>query len=212
MTRSTAQQGIILFTRFPDPGSTKTRLIPVLGPEGACRLHREMTENILSQIRTLRQDFPLSVEIHFAGGSREQMAGWLGREWDYVVQVEGDLGSRMEQGFRRAFGQGWGQVVLIGSDIPDLTAAIIREAFQRLENHELVLGPAEDGGYYLIGLKTSRPELFGNHMIWGSKGVLKNTLLTADQLGLRTALLAGLKDVDRPEDLPENIRAAYLST
>lgn len=212
MSRSTVQRGIIVFTRFPEPGSTKTRLIPLLGAEGACRLHRELTQNIIAQIQKLRSNFPIKVEIHFSGGSQVQIAGWLGREWDYAVQTEGDLGLRMEQAFRRAFDQGWGQVVLIGSDIPDLTAAIIRQAFQKLGNHELVLGPAQDGGYYLIGLKASRPELFGHPIVWGTKTVLKNTLQKADQLGCKTALLAELRDVDRPEDLNEKIRVKYLGT
>ena len=82
-----------------------------------------------------------------------------------------------------------------------MTRWILREAFRRLDDYELVLGPAQDGGYYLIGLKAPRPELFGGHIRWGTPGVLKNTLLTAKYLGLKSALLEKLKDVDRPEDL-----------
>ena len=100
-------------------------------------------------------------------------------------------------------------MVLIGSDLPDLTPAIIRESFERLTDHDLVLGPARDGGYYLIGLKAYRPELFGNSIIWGTGEVLKNTLLTADRLGLKTALLTRLRDVDRPEDLNEKFRSDF---
>jgi rSAM/selenodomain-associated transferase 1 len=212
MTGQSHQRGIIIFTRFPEPGSTKTRLIPVLGPEGACRLHRELTEKIVARVRRFKKSYPLMIEIHFTGGSREQMAGWLGTDLDYVIQAEGDLGARMEEAFQKGFRQGWERVVLIGSDLPDLTPAILRESFKRLNDHELVLGPARDGGYYLIGLKTRRPELFGNSIVWGSKEVLIETLLTADRLGLRTALLVGLRDVDRPEDLNEDIRLSYPKT
>jgi len=201
MTSLSYQRGIIIFTRFPEPGLTKTRLIPVLGPEGACRLHRELTEKIVAQVQQLKKNYPLLIEIHFSGGSREQMAGWLGQDFEYVIQAEGDIGVRMRLAFQKAFRQGWERVVLIGSDLPDLTPAIIRESFDRLTSHDLVLGPARDGGYYLIGLKADRPELFGSSIIWGSEEVLKNTLITADQLGLSTALLARLRDVDRPEDL-----------
>ena len=137
------------------------------------------------------------------------MAGWLGRDLDYVIQSEGDLGDRMRLAFEKGFRQGWQRVVLIGSDLPELTPSIIRESFDRLASHDLVLGPAQDGGYYLIGLKASCPELFGNPIVWGTKEVLKNTLITADQLGLRTALLVRLRDVDRPEDLTENIRLKF---
>jgi rSAM/selenodomain-associated transferase 1 len=211
MTRPSLQLGIIIFTRFPEPGLTKTRLIPVLGPEGACRLHRELTERIVARVRRIKKSYPLMVEIHFAGGSREQMAGWLGPDFPYVLQAEGDLGARMRQAFQKGFRQGWEQVVLIGSDLPDLTPAILRESFDRLTNHDLVLGPARDGGYYLIGLKADCPELFGSSMIWGTREVLKNTLLTADRLGLETALLTRLRDVDRPEDLTEKIKLKYVS-
>jgi uncharacterized protein len=193
--------GIIVFTRFPEPGLTKTRLIPVLGPEGACRLQRELTEKTVAQVQQLQISYPLMLEIHFSGGSREQMVRWLGPDFDYVMQSEGNLGARMRLAFRKCFRQGWKRVVLIGSDLPDLTPGIIRESFERLTDHDLVLGPARDGGYYLIGLKANRPELFGNPMIWGTGEVLKTTLKKAQQLGLSTALLTRLRDVDRPEDL-----------
>jgi len=209
MTGSLNQRGIIIFTRFPEPGLTKTRLIPALGPEGACRLHRELTEKIVAQVQQLKKSYPLMMEIHFSGGSREQMAGWLGRDFEYVIQEEGDLGARMRLAFEKGFRQGWKRVVLIGSDLPDLTSAIIRASFDRLTSHDLVLGPARDGGYYLIGLNACRPELFNYPMVWGSEEVLKNTLKTADRLGLKTALLVRLRDVDRPEDLTENIIRIY---
>ena len=90
-----------------------------------------------------------------------------------------------------------------------LTPAIIRESYERLADHDLVLGPARDGGYYLIGLKTRRPELFGNSIVWGTGEVLKNTLLAADRLGSKTALLTRLRDVDRPEDLTEKMRLKH---
>jgi rSAM/selenodomain-associated transferase 1 len=197
------EQGIIIFTRFPEPGLTKTRLIPVLGPEGACRLQRELTEKIVAHVQQIKKHYPLLMEIHFSGGTREQMAEWLGRDFAYVIQEGDDLGARMGLAFRKAFRKGWKRVVLIGSDVPDLTPAILRESFERLANHDLVLGPARDGGYYLIGLKVNRPDLFGNPMVWGTEEVLKNTLITAERLGLKTALLPPLRDVDRPEDLTD---------
>ncbi len=110
MARPSLSRGIIIFTRFPEPGMTKTRLIPVLGPEGACRLHRELTEKIVAQVQQLKKSYPLRLEIHFSGGSREQMVGWLGPDLDYVIQGEGDLGARMRQSFQKASdkdGSGW---------------------------------------------------------------------------------------------------------
>jgi rSAM/selenodomain-associated transferase 1 len=206
MIRSSNHRGIIIFTRFPVPGLTKTRLIPALGPEGACRLQRELTEKVVAQVQQLKKNYPLMMEIHFSGGSRKLMAEWLGRDFAYVIQEGDHLGARMGLAFRKAFRKGWERVVLIGSDVPDLTPAILRESFERLATYDLVLGPARDGGYYLIGLKANRPDLFGNPMVWDTEEVLKNTLITAERLGMKTALLTMLRDVDRPEDLTENIR------
>ena len=209
MIRSSNHRGIIIFTRFPVPGLTKTRLIPALGPEGACRLQRELTEKVVAQVQQLKKSYPLMMEIHFSGGSRKLMAEWLGRNLEYEIQGAGDFGARMRRAFQKGFRKGWKQVVLIGSDLPDLTPSIIRESFERLADHDLVLGPARDGGYYLIGLKTPRPELFSNSIVWGTGEVLKNTLTMTDRLGLKTALLTMLRDVDRPEDLTENIRLKH---
>ncbi len=92
-------------------------------------------------------------------------------------------------------------MVLIGSDCPEITAQILSSAFSQLTDYDLVLGPARDGGYYLIGLTAPYPELFQD-LPWGTAAVLANTQTRAAQLGLKTALLEPLTDIDRPEDLP----------
>ena len=118
MTVQSHHRGIIIFTRFPEPGITKTRLIPFLGLEGACRLQRELTEKVVAQVQQLKKSYPVMMEIHFSGGSRGLMAEWLGRELQYEIQGEGDLGARMWQAFQKGLRKGWKQVVLIGSDLP----------------------------------------------------------------------------------------------
>jgi len=188
---------LIIFARFPQAGQVKTRLVPALGPERAAQLHRYMTEDCVSR---LVPDGCQQSEICFDGGDEPSMQDWLGRELSYVPQGPGDLGQRMLRAFRRAFDEGHRRAVLVGTDIPALEAAHIRQAGELLEQHQLVLGPAADGGYYLIGLRQTHPELFAG-ISWGSSEVLHQTMAKASALGLSIAQLPELADVDRPEDL-----------
>ncbi len=194
------RQHLVLFTRFPQPGKVKTRLVPALGPQRAAELAREMTQHTLAWARELAQGFPVSLEIRFDGGDAEQMATTFGNGLPYCPQGEGDLGCRMERALKEAFFQGAGRAVVIGTDCPELTPKLILESFQRLADYDLVLGPAGDGGYYLIGLRADRPQLFAD-IAWGSERVLEQTLCRADALSLKVSLLETLSDVDRPDDL-----------
>ncbi|MBD2125197.1 TIGR04282 family arsenosugar biosynthesis glycosyltransferase [Microcoleus sp. ZQ-A2] len=191
---------LIIFTRYPEPGNTKTRLIPVLGAEGAATLQRQMTEHKLAEVNQLLTFYPLSVEVHFAGGNEQLMQEWLGSSLVYRRQSEGDIGDRMASAFQLSFAAGMTAGVLIGSDCPDLNASLMAEAFQLLRQHDLVLGPALDGGYYLIGLRRLIPELFTG-IPWSTAEVLQQTITIAKRLGLAVAKLPLLSDVDRPEDL-----------
>ncbi|MBD2014675.1 TIGR04282 family arsenosugar biosynthesis glycosyltransferase [Microcoleus sp. FACHB-53] len=191
---------LIIFTRYPEPGNTKTRLIPVLGAEGAATLQRQMTEHKLAEVNQLLTFYPLSVEVHFAGGNEQLMQEWLGSSLVYRRQSEGDIGDRMASAFQLSFAAGMTAGVLIGSDCPDLNAPLMAEAFQLLRQHDLVLGPALDGGYYLIGLRRLIPELFTG-IPWSTAEVLQQTITIAKRLGLAVAKLPLLSDVDRPEDL-----------
>ncbi len=128
------------------------------------------------------------------------MLQWLGPDLDYLAQPDGDLGQRLTGAFREAFGQGYFRVVIIGADCPDLLASHIEEAFSILRSQDLVIGPATDGGYYLIGLSRPEPALFAA-IPWGAGDVLEKTLEIAEQKGLSLAQLETLSDVDRPEDL-----------
>ncbi len=199
MTKA-AKECLIIFTRYPEPGKTKTRLIPVLGAEGAATLQRQMTEQKLAQVRELQAAYPVSVEVHFTGGNEQLMQSWLGSSLIYQRQSEGDIGCRMASAFQASFEAGMNSVVLIGIDSPDLNAQLMAEAFQALHEHDLVLGPALDGGYYLIGLRRLIPELFTG-IRWSTAEVLPQTLRIAQRLELAVAKLPLLSDVDRPEDL-----------
>lgn len=194
---------LIIFTRYPEPGTTKTRLIPALGAEGAAKLQQQMTEQKLAEALQLQSSYPILIEVHFTGGNQQLMQDWLGNII-YKQQSEGDIGCRMAAAFQSAFEAGINRVVLIGIDCPDLNAALMAEAFQALKTHDLVLGPAQDGGYYLIGLNQLNSELFIG-ISWSTAKVLQQTQNIAQKLQLSVSYLPILSDIDRPEDL------AYLN-
>ncbi|MBW4642898.1 MAG: TIGR04282 family arsenosugar biosynthesis glycosyltransferase [Goleter apudmare HA4340-LM2] len=195
-----SKQHLIIFTRYPEPGKTKTRLIPALGAVGAANLQRQMTEYTILQVKELQETAAVSWEVRFAGGSLQLMQDWLGKDLVYQLQGEGDLGERMARSLFDAFGSGAEQVMIIGIDCPGVNSHLLATAFEQMQNCELVIGPAIDGGYYLIGLRRYITELFAN-IDWGTAQVLQQTMDIAQKLHLSHVLLLPLADVDRPEDL-----------
>jgi len=196
---------LIVFTRYPEPGTTKTRLIPLIGAEGAADLQRKMTEHTLSQVKRLSTSCGIAVEIRYEGGDKNLMQTWLGQDFEYRPQGSGDLGQRMKRSFQDAFRAGATTAVIIGTDIPEITEGIIQKAFDVLQQKNMALGPAKDGGYYLIGLQKNSlsqavPDLFTG-ITWGIRDVFKKTIKIAKHSGLSFTLLDVLKDVDHPEDL-----------
>ncbi|MEH2218633.1 MAG: TIGR04282 family arsenosugar biosynthesis glycosyltransferase [Nostoc sp.] len=195
------KQHLIIFTRYPEPGKTKTRLIPALGNLGAANLQREMTEHTIFQVQELQKKIAISMEVRFAGGNLQLMQDWLGLDLVYHSQGEGDLGSRMARSLFDAFESGADKIIIIGTDCPGVNAQILTTAFEKLHSFDLVLGPALDGGYYLIGLCQPIPELFAN-IKWGTAQVFQKTLEIARNINLSHVNLSPLADIDRPEDLP----------
>lgn len=193
-------QYLIIFTRYPEPGKTKTRLIPALGQEGAANLQRQMTEQTLAKVKQLFDFISLSFEIRFTGGNLQLIENWLGSDLKYQEQGTGNLGDRMAKAFQEAFNNGNKSVIIIGIDCPNLSPKIIIKAFEKLHQCDVVIGPARDGGYYLIGLSKFIPELFQG-INWGSAEVLEKTVAIAQNLHLIISDLPQLYDIDRPEDL-----------
>ncbi len=188
---------LILFTRYPEPGRVKTRLIPALGAEGAAGLHRRLT------MRALR----VAESVCFDGGTEPAMRHWLGDEKLFRPQGEGDLGARMSRSFEESFQEGSPGTVIIGADCPELKSNLLAAAFDQLSTHPVVFGPATDGGYYLAGLTRAVPELFRGPA-WGTETVLADSLQILARVGLKPLLLDRQDDVDRPEDLPAWSRIA----
>ncbi|WP_404309470.1 TIGR04283 family arsenosugar biosynthesis glycosyltransferase [Neorhodopirellula lusitana] len=191
---------VIVFSRYPEPGVTKTRMIPALGPERAALLQQALTKRTLDVVNRFGADHPCDLEVRFAGGESARMSLMFGAGLSYRSQSEGDLGQRLVDAFATAFKEGVTRVVVVGSDCPEIDSAILDEAINALSHADVVLGPAIDGGYYLIGLSTNQPHLF-QQIDWGGVNVFRQTIEKAKQSRCKVHCLRTLSDVDYPEDL-----------
>ena len=180
---------VVLFTRFPTPGEAKTRLIPAIGAEKAAALHRRLTERTLAVVRGSGLPF----EVRTTGAPPTAFADWLGDAL-CVDQGTGDLGERLARA-----GPPY-PTLFIGADAPDLTPGHLRHAADALGHAEAVIGPAEDGGYWLLGLARPVEGVFTS-IDWSTDRVFAQTRDRLRQAGIEPALLPELADCDRPEDL-----------
>ena len=190
---------LLVFAREPIPGLVKTRLIPTLGASGAAHLYQALLERAVSAAIGVPG---VAVELWCAGappsgGVCAKLARRHGLE--LRQQGAGDLGQRMAQALGETLALG-DRAVLIGSDCPGYHAAYLSAAFAALLGHDVVLGPAADGGYVLIGMRRPAPDLFAD-IPWGTDTVLEATRTALTRLGLIWVELPGLQDIDRPEDL-----------
>lgn len=201
-----AVERLIVFTRYPKPGAAKTRLASALGDEGAAAVHKAMTEYVVDTAIQSSQRHGISVEVRYAGADVEAMRRWLGDHIFIKDQGGGGLGERLVRAFKGAFQEGMERAIVIGSDCPSVTPSILQQAFNALDDHDVVVGPATDGGYYLIGMTSGAsiralPRLFQGPK-WGTETVFDETLTIAAELEVSVYRLEPLSDVDRPEDLP----------
>ena len=192
---------IILFVKVPARSQVKTRLAAALGEEAALELYQRFGQDILN---TLEQTGIPVMICYYPPDNRNAVAGWLGPEQQYLPQEGRDVGERMENAFRQAFNRGFSRVVLIGSDIPDLPASLIKEALAALPMHDAVIGPARDGGYYLVGFRndTFFPGVFSG-IAWSTGTVFRSTMQAFEKAGQRVHELPLWQDVDPIEDLKD---------
>jgi rSAM/selenodomain-associated transferase 2/rSAM/selenodomain-associated transferase 1 len=195
-----SKEKLILFTRYPIPGKAKTRLIPKLGEEGAARLQEIMTGLTVLNSRCFSAASGVNLEIRFDGASKKNMLQWLGKGLEFYHQGGGDLGQRMNRAFNKAFQSGYERVVVIGCDCPQIDDKILSAAFEALKDNDMAIGPAFDGGYYLIGLRKPVPELFID-IDWGIESVFERTITIAKAENIKVAQLQKYSDVDCPQDI-----------
>lgn len=190
---------IIFFTRVPCADRAKTRLQPMLTPEQCCVLQNAFIRDILS---TLNATGRTVVVCYTPPGEEEALKKTLGTDALYHVllpQRGASLGQKMYNAIYDVLEQGYDACLLLGSDIPLLSADTVEEAFRQLGGHDVFLSPTEDGGYCMIGMKSPQPELF--QMEYGGSSVYSETIRKAEELGLRCALGTTQWDIDEPHDL-----------
>lgn len=186
---------LIYFVKYPTPGKVKTRLAKTLGPEEAALKYQKLAESNLKNLNSLL-DENLMITIAFdPPDSLNETRSWLKGRYAYLPQEGCDLGKRLENAFSHAFQRDAGKVLAVGSDTLGLHADHVREALLALENHDVVLGPARDGGYYLIGTSCHEPHLF-HEIPWSTSSVLSRTLSRIQEKKLTFNLLEELEDLD----------------
>ncbi len=179
-----------IFARAPIAGQTKTRLAARLGDDQAVAVYRDLVAATCRAARAARAE----IVVHYTPDDDQTgVRRMIGEpDWTYVPQVSGDLGTKMLAAFETT-------PVLIGTDCPSLSGSLLEQAFEQLSEHDLVLGPAEDGGYYLIGVSRVDPGLFDG-VAWSTDQVRRRTLQNAQAIGWNTSQLKVLRDVDTYED------------
>jgi rSAM/selenodomain-associated transferase 1 len=185
--------------KSPQKGKVKSRLAAVIGDDSAVRLYKNLVTKMLSTIK--KGTFPFAI-CFYPKKAEKTIKDWLGCEYRYIPQNGRDLGERMKNSFVEAFKMGSKRVVLIGSDIPDLPLEFMEEAFSSLKKKDAVIGPAYDGGYYLLGFKdkTFSPRVFEG-MPWGTETVFDKTVQALKRLGQKVHTLPYQRDIDTAEDL-----------
>jgi rSAM/selenodomain-associated transferase 1 len=189
---------VIVFAKRPRAGEVKSRLAAEIGPEAAAELYRALAEAEIDATRPQGSEYQ-RLFFFAPADARPDMEAWMpGETW--LAQEGADLGARMANAFAEAFRRGAERVAIIGTDVPWVARETVLAAFRALDGDDVVLGPAHDGGYYLMALKTPRPALFEG-IAWSTSSVLAATLARCVALGLSVRQLEPLTDIDTLEDV-----------
>lgn len=195
MLNSDMKNAIILFVRHPEKGKVKTRLAKEIGDDAALQVYQNLLQHTHSVTCNLGCD-----KFVFYTDEIIETDGWENEIYFKRSQRGNDLGERMLNAFIELFSLNYKKVIIIGSDCPGLSFSLIESAFKSLDSYNVVLGPAADGGYYLLGLTQLEEELFKNKT-WSTDTVLKDTIGDLVNKKLSYSLLQVLQDLDTKEDL-----------
>ena len=189
---------LIIFYRNPELGKVKTRLAKTLGDEKALAIYLKLS----SHTRAITENLAIDKVIYYSNFVDTEDV-WPNTTFQKKLQNGNDLGEKMNNAFVEGFQSGYERVCIIGTDCFELSRDIIKQAFDQLHTNDAVIGPAKDGGYYLLGMKKPIPVLFKNKA-WSSDTVATDTIQNFKDLSLSYAQLAVLTDVDEEKDLPSN--------
>ncbi len=184
---------LIIFAKYPQKGKVKTRLAKDIGEENAVEFYKECTNYLFEELDSLENT---GIHLFFASDDNEaSIKDWVNKRFNYHRQSGGTLGDKMLNAFEKVLGFNYTKCVIIGTDIPDINKQIINKAFNELDSSDVVLGPSDDGGYYLLGMKKVHPVLFGD-IQWSTDTVFRDTVSKLKQTNLSFSLLEELIDVD----------------
>jgi rSAM/selenodomain-associated transferase 1 len=188
--------GIVM--KFPVPGAVKSRLARDIGEAAATETYRKVAEGVLCRTRPKTGEYERII-FYSPADMRHRFGEWMPDE-SLSPQRGADIGEVMANAINEMFDHGAAKAVLTGTDIPGLCREIIEQAFSELDGSDVVIGPAKDGGYYLVGMKSPIPGLFRG-LSWGSEKVYGETVSVIDTLGLTMSTVETLADLDTVEDL-----------
>ena len=198
------KNALVIFTRNPELGKCKTRLAKVVGDKSALKIYKYLLQHTANVSKEVDAD-----RFVFYSESIQDNDIWDDSFFNKKLQYGNDLGERMQNAFQQLFDSNYKNVIIIGSDLLDLNSVIINKAFSLLNVYDAVIGPAKDGGYYLLGLKAANPKLFKNK-VWGTETVRRDTL--NDLKNSTVFTLDELNDIDTFEDMkPYNQLKPYYS-
>lgn len=199
MNEALQKNVLIIFVKYPEPGKVKTRLAEELGDRKAAEIYSLMAETIIGNVfHSGRYETAIFFD---PPGKKDEIKKWIGKGSERYIPQEGKtLGDRMSNAFGRVFSDGARNAVIIGTDCVDITSETLEEAFGILGETDVVIGPAEDGGYYLLGLNNHEPTLFRD-ISWSTGLVLDQTVGRIQEAGLSFKLLRTLTDIDTAGDL-----------
>lgn len=191
---------LLIFVKNPEAGKVKTRLARAVGDDKALAVYQKL----LKITKAVTDRLEVSRQVWY---SRFVAKKDLWSDGPYVKKLQRGkkLGGRMKEAFRQSFNDGFGRVVIIGSDCAELNASVLRQAFQALVNHDVVIGPSQDGGYYLLGMTQFYPSLFEDKK-WGTSTVCRQTVDQLEEMNASYHLLPMLNDIDTLEDLNHSQR------
>jgi len=200
MGKTTQKHAVIVFAKYPDERKVKTRLAKTTGDKFATEFYKLCAQHTFRELNNLPEE-TIKIYLFFVEGiDNEKIKSWVDYNFLFRPQSGKNLGEKMYNAFTEIFENGFERVVIIGTDLPDISSGIIMEAFTALENNDAVIGPSTDGGYYLLGIKSPKEELFSK-IDWSTESVYQQTLDKLLNANMEVKTLTELVDIDTEEDL-----------
>lgn len=194
------KEALIIFLKYPELGRSKTRLAKAIGDENALKIYISLLEHTYQITNSLKCD-----KFLFYDKVSENKMPWGDDIYQTAYQIDKNLGSRMQNAFEQIFNKGYKRIIIMGSDCIELSQEIIELGFNKLAENEVVIGPAKDGGYYMLGLRKMIPQLF-NEIAWSTSQVYPTTIKTLKSLGIVYTTTPTLSDIDTIDDLTDDLK------